>query len=99
MAEETPELLSAERCSIGMCTGLLAATAVSTFSSPVTFIPLAVETVRIAFRVGLQVDSMADQLRTRGTDKEAWSVIVAGVTEADAKATIEDFHNANVSRS
>lgn len=92
MAEESPELFSTDRCSIGMCTGLLAASAVSTFSSPITFIPLAVETVRIAFRVGLQVDSMADQLRTQGSEKEVWSVIVAGITETEAKSIIENFH-------
>lgn len=93
MAEEFPDLLSKEKSIIGLCTGLLAATAVSAFSSASSFVPLAVETVRIAFRIGVQIDSVADQLRTRGEGSESWSIIVSGITDTVAKQALESFHS------
>ncbi|MCJ1478063.1 hypothetical protein MMC13_006738 [Lambiella insularis] len=93
MAEECPDLLSEKKSMIGLCTGLLAASAVSSFSTASSFIPLAVQTVRIAFRVGVHVDSVADQLRTRGEGSESWSIIVSGITDSVAKHGVEEFHS------
>ena len=81
---------------IGLCTGLLAASAASTFSSPASFIPLAVATVRIAFRIGVHVDSVADRLRTRGDGVESWSLIVSGITDVVARNALADFHSETV---
>ena len=81
---------------IGLCTGLLAASAASTLSSPASFVPLAVETVRVAFRVGVHVESVADRLRTRGDGAENWSIIVSGITDAVAEKALEDFHSETV---
>ncbi|MCJ1320622.1 hypothetical protein MMC15_005962 [Xylographa vitiligo] len=93
LAEECPNLLSEEKYMIGLCTGLLAASAASTFSSPASFIPLAVATVRIAFRIGVHVDSVADRLRTRGDGVESWSLIVSGITDVVARNALADFHS------
>ena len=81
---------------IGLCTGLLAASAASTISSLASFIPLAVTTVRIAFRIGVHVDSVADRLRTRGDGAESWSLIVSGITDVVAIRALEDFHSETV---
>jgi hypothetical protein len=96
MAEECPNILSPERSIIGLCSGLLAAAAVSSFSSPSSCIPLAVETVRIAFRLGLHVDTVADRLRVKAHETESWSVLVSGITELVAKYAVEDFNTQNV---
>jgi hypothetical protein len=96
MNEECPGLLAPKRSIIGLCTGLLAASAVSSAASPSSLIPLAVETVKIAFRLGLHIDSVADRLRVRGHDEECWSVLVSGVTEIVAKCAVDDFNEEQV---
>ena len=92
MAEEAPGLLSTDKSIIGLCTGLLAASAVSSISCPTSLIPIAVETVRLAFRLGLRVDSVADRLRPRGQDQDSWSVLVSGLGDVVAQCAIDDFH-------
>lgn len=46
-------------CCLGLCTGALAAAAVSCSSNTLELLPLAVEAVRLAFRIGMLVDKMA----------------------------------------
>lgn len=46
-------------CCLGLCTGALAAAAVSCSSNTLELLPLAVEAVRLAFRIGILVDKMA----------------------------------------
>lgn len=46
-------------CCLGLCTGALAAAAVSCSSNTLELLPLAVETIRVAFRVGTLVENMA----------------------------------------
>lgn len=90
-------MLSPSKSIIGLCTGLLPAAAVSSFSSSTSCIPLAVETVRIAFRLGLHVATVADRLRVKSHKEESWSVLVSGITEVAAKYAVKDFNDQTVS--
>ncbi|KAL9111506.1 MAG: hypothetical protein Q9227_003993 [Pyrenula ochraceoflavens] len=75
---------------VGLCTGLIAASAVASASSLTALVPLAVEAVRIAFRAGAHVGRVAERLECQGAS-ETWSTIVV-VEEALAAAELEKFH-------
>ena len=76
---------------VGLCTGLLAATAVSAADSLTALIPIAIETVRIAFRAGAHVGKVAWQ--TEGSQgSQSWSTIVAA-DEKSAQEAIDAFHD------
>lgn len=78
----------------GLCTGLIAASAVASADSLTALLPLAVEAVRIAFRTGTHVGQVAQQLECeRG--QNSWSTIVAADAEA-AEAALFVFHEENV---
>ncbi|KAL9092385.1 MAG: hypothetical protein Q9159_000893 [Coniocarpon cinnabarinum] len=78
--------------SVGLCTGLLAAAAVSSARSLSELIPIAVECVRIAFRVGKTVGTARDALDI-GTDAQAsWSTIVTNTNLEAAQAALDSFH-------
>lgn len=77
---------------VGLCTGLLAATAVASADSLTALIPLAVEAVRIAFRTGAHVGKVAQQIEG-DTRSLSWSTIVAA-DEKSAQAAIDEFHKA-----
>ncbi len=81
------------RC-IGLCTGSLAATAVSCSRSISELIPIAVEAVRISFRTGLAVGSAASSLETEQHEGKSWSTIVT-TNEQTARAELEIFHKLN----
>ncbi|KIV92850.1 hypothetical protein PV10_04114 [Exophiala mesophila] len=75
---------------VGLCTGLLAAVAIASADSLTALIPLAVETVRIAFRAGAHVGKVA--LQIEGDSKsQSWSTIVAA-DEKSAQAALDQFH-------
>jgi iterative type I PKS product template protein len=76
---------------VGLCTGLLAATAVSSADSLTALIPIAVETVRVAFRAGAHVGKVAYQTEA-SQGSQSWSTIVAA-DEKSAQEAIDAFHN------
>lgn len=55
--------------------------------------PLAIEAVRIAFRVGTCVGAAKDALEQVANAKESWSTIVTGTSENAAKSAISEFHD------
>lgn len=61
-------------------------------------IPIAVEAVRIAFRLALHVSQRADYLYpiADAVSPEPWMVGVAGLTEESARLLLEDFNQAVV---
>ncbi|EPE33704.1 Thiolase-like protein [Glarea lozoyensis ATCC 20868] len=61
---------------VGVCTGLLAAAAAASCESLETFIPLALETIRVAFRVGFLVATRAEELIQDSSD-QLWSTVIA----------------------
>ena len=81
---------------VGSCTGLLAAAVVSSSRSLVDLLPLAVEVVRIAFRIGSLVNEVRDQIEEPSSRSASWSVVLPGLCELDAVHIIKDFHETNV---
>lgn len=77
---------------VGLCTGLLAAAAVASARSISELLPLAVETVRLAFRTGACVGKVKDGLQTRDDENRSWSTIVTDMSATIAQASIDDFH-------
>jgi Starter unit:ACP transacylase in aflatoxin biosynthesis len=78
----------------GLCTGLIAASAVASADSLTALIPLAVEAVRIAFRTGAHVGRVAQQLECE-TGRQSWSTLVAADATA-VEAALDKFHQDNV---
>ncbi|TVY82991.1 Conidial yellow pigment biosynthesis polyketide synthase [Lachnellula suecica] len=70
---------------IGVCTGLFAASAVLSCDDLTSFLPLAIETVKIAFRVGLLVSIRAKEITSQPTSI-SWSAIISGTSEQEAEA-------------
>lgn len=84
---------------LGVCTGSLAAAAVSCSSSLSELLPLAVQTALVAFRLGLCALDMRDRLESSAEDRgRPWSVVVSGLDAEAAEAGIKKFCQGNVSR-
>ncbi|KAK4235192.1 beta-ketoacyl synthase [Achaetomium macrosporum] len=82
---------------LGVCTGALAAAAVSCSSSLSELLPLAVQTALIAFRLGLCALDVRDRLETSVEDRaRPWSVVVSGLEPQAAEAAIKQFCRENV---
>ncbi|KAL8943834.1 MAG: hypothetical protein Q9216_000827 [Gyalolechia sp. 2 TL-2023] len=89
---------SSKRVVVGLCTGLLAAAAVASAPTPNRLIPLGVEVVLIAFRVGVHIHQTARQLDISHTGNDCWSLVVGGTTEERARDTLANFHKSEASR-
>jgi hypothetical protein len=77
---------------VGMCTGLLAASAASVNIHSTSFVSLAVEVVRIALRIGFVVAETSERLCMGDSGgEECCSVIVAGVSDLEARIAIKEF--------
>lgn len=66
---------------LGSCTGLLSAAAATAYiGTPCTsdWIPLAVQIICIAFRVGLHTSSVANSLTRNDNSHKSWSSVVQG---------------------
>lgn len=81
---------------LGVCTGLLAASAVSASRSLTSLIPLAVQTIRIAFRLGSRVATVGYQVESRTDVPQTWSTIVLGISSDDAEIALSEFNENNV---
>jgi iterative type I PKS product template protein len=75
---------------IGLCTGLLAASVVASCRSLGELVPLAVEAVRIAFRIGTLVKNLKDALEPVTNTKDSWST-VASTSEKNAQTVLARF--------
>ena len=80
---------------VGLCTGLIAATAVASANSLTALLPLAIESVRIAFRTGAHVGKVASQLEL-ASGRSSWSSIV-NADEKTVQGALEKFEKQNVS--
>lgn len=82
---------------MGLSTGLLAAAAVALSPAVPALIPLAVEVVLIAFRLGLHIEKTAKNVESsHNTEGASWSYVVPGKTEAEAQAALDLFHSEKV---
>ncbi|KAL2808100.1 beta-ketoacyl synthase [Aspergillus granulosus] len=68
----------------GLCTGALAAAAVSCSSNSLELVQKGVETVIVGFRIGLLVTDIAQRLTPSRVLDQSWSIIVSGLTAIEA---------------
>lgn len=64
---------------LGLCTGALAATAVACSSSLLDLIPLGINVVKAAFRIGMRVADVAHRLAPMEVFDRSWSIIMPGL--------------------
>lgn len=83
---------------VGLCTGLLAAVAVSASQSTLDLIDNALEVVRIAFRIGVKVNDTARRLSTidHAQAIRSWSTVVVGIQREASVTEITDFNKRKV---
>lgn len=82
---------------LGFCTGALAAAAVSASSSLSELLPIAVQTVSVAFRLGLTAQKLCDHLEVSSEDKSrSWSVVIGDLDSETALTIFDDFCKSNV---
>ena len=77
---------------LGACTGLLGASAIASADSLTTLLPLAVETIRIAFRTGLYIGDVAERLDGRSEEVGSWSTIVATSDKTAAEDAMDAYN-------
>jgi len=80
---------------VGLCTGLVAAAAIACAKSLSDLLPIAVEAVRISFRIGNTTANAKIALEPVANGQEPWSTIVTNTNEDTANAILADFHAAN----
>jgi hypothetical protein len=80
---------------VGLCTGIFAATAITSASNLSALIPIAVEMVLVAFRAGLYIDKMAGILENTEA-RESWTYLVPETSESKAREILAEFHASNV---
>lgn len=86
-------------CLTGMGIGLLASSAIA-MSQSMSDIPLAgAEAVRIAFRLGVLVDEVSQNLEPReeGSSPDTWAIVVTGVTESGVQKELDTIQTKIVS--
>ena len=82
---------SVESCLIGLCTGLLSAAAVSCSKNVGDLIPVAVDTVVVALRLGLCVVRIKDIIAPSEPICPSWCALISGIDEYDACKMIDKF--------
>lgn len=83
----------------GLSIGLLAAAAVSVSSSLAEIALNGVESVRIAFRLGVHVDGVSQSLESRkaADTPESWAYVVTGLPVEEIREEIERYNKESVS--
>lgn len=84
---------------IGLCLGELSATAVSLAQSLTELLPIAVEAVRLAFRVGLAAATVGDELEPSKSSRQTWSVVIPRDSGLEEEDTLKTICQQNVSNS
>lgn len=85
-------------CIAGFSTGLLAAAAVALSPAVPALIPIAVEVVLVAFRLGVLIENTARDIENSPHLEEfSWAYVIPGKTEADMEAALDEFHRKTVS--
>ncbi|QGA19295.1 hypothetical protein EYB26_006984 [Talaromyces marneffei] len=97
LAEENPQYYIKKGSHIvGVCIGLLSASAIACSHSLVHLIPLAVETVRTAFRLGSCVGRMARLQEPVVHESKSWTSLVTGVDLQAVASAIHAFNRTQV---
>lgn len=74
---------------IGLCTGLLASAAISSSRTIGELIPVAVEAVVVALRLGLCAFKVRDYVGQYGGQSQSWSAVISGINEDKALSLID----------
>ncbi|KAI1456594.1 beta-ketoacyl synthase [Annulohypoxylon moriforme] len=69
---------------IGICTGALTAAAVTCSRSSLDLIPKAIETIVVAFRIGMHVTDVAKRITPPDESGKCWSIIIPGSSSSEA---------------
>ncbi|ORY66531.1 polyketide synthase [Pseudomassariella vexata] len=69
---------------LGLCTGALAAAAISCSCSTLDLVPKAVQAVIVAFRIGMHVTDLGKRLEPSQDSEQFWSIIVPGTASSAA---------------
>lgn len=88
---------SSDSVIIGLCVGLLSSAAVSSSKTIGELIPIAVETVVLALRLGLCVHTVRKLVDTGNSSSSSWSALVSGINESEASDKIQEFSSQQVS--
>lgn len=51
----------------------------------------------MAFRIGVLVSEVRDEIEQRADNAPSWSAVVSGIQESDANSILDKFHDENVS--
>ena len=80
--------------------GLLASTAVSLSPTLADFPPAGAEVVRLAFRIGVQVDEVSQNLEPRDVSgkPDTWACVMTGVASDEVQKELNAVHAKEVSR-
>ena len=76
---------------IGLSSGLIAAAAASCLSPASPCVPVAVEAVRIVFRLGFYVSKIASRLETTTGNVADWSVLLPSLSEDEVQSVLDHF--------
>ena len=89
-----------ETCVVGLSTGLLAAAVVASSPTIPALMPLAVEAVLMAFRLGLHVQNTASNIEISPAqdNDSSWSYVVLGKTGPEAQSALDEFHHDKVTK-
>lgn len=83
----------------GLSVGLIAAAAATISASLPDFALNGVESVRIAFRLGVHVDGVSQSLESLEADgtRESWAYVVTGVSSEEVQKEISQYNSESVS--
>lgn len=80
----------------GLCSGMFAAAAITSTPTLSTLVPVAVQTVLLAFRTGNHVAAMAERLYPAGEQSESWTYVLPGLSSDEARAALNTFNQLKV---
>ena len=81
-------------CALGLCTGALAAAAISCSRNTLELIQAGLCAIKAAFRTGMRAISVAGRIAPSKTSDRSWSMVVSGST--NAAAAVDEFCKCNV---
>ena len=81
---------------VGLCTGSLAAAAISTSRSVFELVPAAIEAVLVAFRTGLRSVEVRQDIEPNAQDRSSSWSIVLGIQEGHASRALQDYVKSTV---
>ena len=94
--QKWPYPKAATSCVIGICSGALAAAAVSSSTTFSNLLPAAVHSVVISFRTGLRSAEAGLKISSSRGLQGDWSLLVSRMTIVEAQQAINDFSEASV---